>query len=130
MKENVRFYRCPICDNVIGLIDGDMEHIKCCGKPMEQMIANTTDASTEKHVPVYEQVDKNKFFVKVGSEPHPMVKEHYIMFVESISEDKNRLKLQYLHPEQDAKMFLEEKLGKEKALEFCNIHGLWEGQSD
>ena len=64
MKENVKFYRCPICDNIIGLIDGDTEHIKCCGKPMEQMIANTTDASVEKHVPVYEIID-DELVVKV-----------------------------------------------------------------
>ena len=45
MKENVRFYKCPICGNIVGLIDGDMQHITCCGKPMEEMIANTTDAA-------------------------------------------------------------------------------------
>ena len=31
MKENVRFYKCPICGNIIGLIDGNMEHVRCCG---------------------------------------------------------------------------------------------------
>ena len=59
-----------------------------------------------------------------------MEDSHYIMFIESISEDKNRMKLQYLHPGEEAKMLLEHKLGREKALEFCNIHGLWEGESD
>ena len=33
-----------------------MSHITCCGKPMEEMVANTTDAATEKHIPVYEKV--------------------------------------------------------------------------
>lgn len=27
MKENVRFYKCPVCGNIVGLIEGDMEHI-------------------------------------------------------------------------------------------------------
>ena len=76
MKENVRFYRCPICGNVIGLIDGDMEHIKCCGKPMEQMIANTTDKNKEKHVPVVE-VNGNDVVVRVGEVDHPMIPAHF-----------------------------------------------------
>ena len=50
MKENARFYECPICGNIVGLIEGDMQHITCCGKEMEEMIANTTDAATEKHI--------------------------------------------------------------------------------
>ena len=29
MKENVRFYKCPICGNIVGQIEGDMEHINC-----------------------------------------------------------------------------------------------------
>ena len=57
MKENVRFYFCPICGNVIGLIDGNMDHVTCCGRKMELMQANTNDASQEKHVPVYEKVE-------------------------------------------------------------------------
>ena len=70
MKENVRFYNCPICGNIVGLIEGDMEHITCCGKPMEAMIANTTDASVEKHVPVYEKVEDE--IVELGTLENPI----------------------------------------------------------
>ena len=59
-EENVKFYRCPICGNIIGLIDGDMAHVTCCGKPMELMVANSQDASVEKHVPAYEFVEDEK----------------------------------------------------------------------
>ena len=51
MKENAKFLKCPICDNIIELIDGDVQHITCCGRKMEEMKANTTDAATEKHIP-------------------------------------------------------------------------------
>ena len=40
MKENVRFYRCNICGNIIGLIHGDMEHMQCCGQKLELLKAN------------------------------------------------------------------------------------------
>ena len=52
--ENVKFYRCPICGNIVGVINGDGSRLVCCGKPMEELTANTVDAATEKHVPVYE----------------------------------------------------------------------------
>ena len=33
MKEkNTVFYKCDTCGNVIGLIDGDINHMTCCGK--------------------------------------------------------------------------------------------------
>ena len=66
MKENVRFYKCSICGNIIGLIEGDAERIKCCGQTMERMKANTTDAAGEKHVPVAEVVG-NEVKVTVGT---------------------------------------------------------------
>ena len=36
MKENAKFLKCPICDNIIELIDGDVQHITCCGRKMEK----------------------------------------------------------------------------------------------
>ena len=56
MKENAKFLKCPICDNIIEIIDGDVQHITCCGRKMEEMKANTTDAATEKHIPIYKKV--------------------------------------------------------------------------
>ena len=33
MKErNTVFYKCPICGNIIGLIDGDIKHMRCWKK--------------------------------------------------------------------------------------------------
>ena len=52
----------------------------CCGEPMTELVANTTDAATEKHVPVVE-VEGNEVRVKVGSAPHPMSDEHHIAWI-------------------------------------------------
>ena len=121
MKENVRFYKCPICGNVIGLIDGDMEHIKCCGKLMEQMIANTTDASVEKHVPVVERVE-DEIVVKVGEVEHPMEKDHYIMWIAQVSD--NRTTRVRLYPEQGTETRF--PYVKDATIyAYCNKHGLW-----
>lgn len=121
MKENVRFYRCPICDNVIGLIDGNMEHIKCCDKPMEQMIANTTDASVEKHVPVVERVE-DEIVVRVGEIEHPMEKEHYIMWIAQVTDSRTtRVRL---YPEQATETRFPYIKGS-TLYAYCNKHGLW-----
>ena len=121
MKENVKFYYCPICGNVVGLIDGDMEHVRCCGKPMEQLIANTVDASAEKHIPVYEKVE-DELVVRVGEIEHPMEKEHYIMWIALVTENKTiRVKL---YPEQATETRFPYIPGA-TIYAYCNKHGLW-----
>mgnify|MGYP003324875591 CR=1 FL=1 len=47
----VKFYVCPICGNIVGLINGDMKHMTCCGKQMEELKANSVDASIENNYP-------------------------------------------------------------------------------
>ena len=126
MKENVRFYTCPICGNIIGLIDGDMEHITCCGKAMEQMMPNTTDASVEKHVPVYEKVE-DELVVRVGEVEHPMEKDHYIMWIAQVTE--NRTTRVRLYPEQATETRFPYIKGA-TIYAYCNKHGLWMSKID
>ena len=121
MKENLNFYRCPICGNIVELIDGNMDRIICCGKHMIKMIANTTDAVVEKHVPVYERVD-NEIVVKVGEVEHPMEEEHYIMWIAQVSKDKVvRVKL---HPESKIEVRFP-YISDSVLYAYCNKHGLW-----
>ena len=121
MKENVRFYKCPICGNIVGLIEGDMQHINCCGKPMEEMVANTTDAATEKHIPVYEKVE-DEIVVRVGEVEHPMEKEHYIEWVALVKDNKEYTV--NLYPEQNAECRFKYIPGS-TIYAYCNKHGLW-----
>lgn len=81
MKENVRFYRCPICGNVIGLIDGDMEHIKCCGQPMEKdhyimWIAQVTENRTTRVRLYPEQATETRFPYIPGSTLYAYCNKH------------------------------------------------------
>ena len=59
MKEKFKYFKCPICSNIIEVVNGDIERVKCCDKTPEELIANTIDASLEKHVPTYE-IDNNE----------------------------------------------------------------------
>ena len=120
MKE-VKFYRCPRCGNVIELIDGDSKRITCCGKNMELLVANTVDASVEKHVPIYE-VNGNEIVVKVGDVIHPMEEKHYIMWIALVSDNKVT-RVDLLPNEAPEAVF--DYVEKAEVYAYCNLHGLW-----
>ena len=58
--------------------------IKCCGEEMQELIANSEDASFEKHIPNYE-IDQDDISVTVH---HVMEKDHYIEFIALVSDTK------------------------------------------
>jgi superoxide reductase len=117
-------YRCMKCGNIVESLWNGQPPIFCCGEEMKELAANTTDAAKEKHVPVIER-NGNKVTVKVGSIPHPMTKEHYIVFVELLAGDKV---LRHDFKEGDAlaeATFLVEENVPLQAREYCNLHSLW-----
>ena len=131
MNEKLDLYKCNVCGNIIQvIIDGEGELI-CCGKPMEKLIPNTQENVTmEYHIPVYITDDSGFTSIQIGKELHPMTEEHHIEFIERISADKKCLTLRYLETTQEPRLELQHSIGKEKAIELCNLHGLWEGNND
>lgn len=95
----------------------------CCGEPMELLEPSTEDKGHEKHVSVIEESNEGTK-VKVGSNPHPMKEEHYIEWIQIITEDGEHRK--YLEPGQEPEAEFPVKPSEIKtAREHCNIHGLW-----
>lgn len=131
MTEKLDLYRCKVCGNLVQVILSGFGELVCCGQNMEKLTANTQENVTkEYHIPVY-ITDNNGFTsIQVGKEPHPMTPEHHIEFIERISDDKSCMSLKYLNTEEEPRIELQHKTGKEKALEMCNLHGLWEGHND
>ena len=82
-----RIFVCRVCGNIVMLVHKGGGPLSCCGQPMEELVANTTDAAQEKHVPVVTK-EGNKVTVKVGSVPHPMTDQHYIEWIEIIGGDR------------------------------------------
>jgi len=117
-------FKCDVCGNIVEVLHAGAGELVCCGKPMRGLIANTVDASKEKHVPV---IDKTADGVKVsvGSVPHPMEEKHYIEWIEV--QAGGQIMRQFLKPgEAPAAQFNAPKAGgSAAALEYCNIHGLW-----
>lgn len=120
MTQHLELYRCPICGNIVQILQNGNGQLVCCGKNMELLKPHTIEEEKqEKHVPIF---DKNK--IKIGSEAHPMINEHYIQFIQAISNNEKEIITKFLNPEDEPEMHIPE--GKyNKAIEYCNIHGLW-----
>lgn len=126
MKKEPKFFVCKQCGNLVTLIHESGAPLTCCGEKMHEVIPNTVEAATEKHVPVV-TVDGNTVTVEVGSVEHPMVPEHFIQWIYLLT-DKG-LQMKYLDP--DAKPKATFELVDEKpvaAYEYCNLHGLWKSE--
>jgi superoxide reductase len=119
-------YYCTKCHNIVESLWNGKPTLVCCGQDMQELTANTVDAAVEKHVPVIER-DGNKVKVTVGSVPHPMEKDHYILCVEVLAGDKV-----YRHDFKEGDTKAEAEFMIEEtdivAREFCNLHGLWKTQ--
>jgi superoxide reductase len=125
MATKLEIYKCDVCGNIVEVIHGGKGQLVCCGEPMTLLKENTTDAATEKHVPVIEKIDGG-YKVKVGSVPHPMEEKHYIEWIELLAGEKSYRR--FLEPGQEPEAVFNIEAEKVSAREYCNIHGLWKGE--
>ena len=119
-----RFFVCENCGNIIAMVKPSGVPVVCCGKPMKQIVPNTTDAAQEKHVPVWSK-EGNLVKVQVGSVAHPMIAAHYIEWVSLQTKAGNQRKA--LAPEQapEVTFALTDGDEVEAVYAYCNLHGLW-----
>ena len=120
----VKLYKCNHCGNIVAMVEDKGVNPVCCGEPMTLLNPNTTDAATEKHVPVVD-VKGNVVTVKVGSVAHPMMEEHHISFI--ILETDKGMQIKHLNPTgvPEAVFALADGEKAVAAYEFCNLHGFW-----
>lgn len=121
MNNELIIRKCKSCGAMVKVINdcmcGDCG-IKCCGDKMDILVPNSTDASVEKHVPVYERIE-DEIFVKVN---HPMEKEHFIEWITLVKENVEYTVKMY--PEQNAECRFKYIPGS-TIYAYCNKHGLW-----
>ena len=124
MTKKLEIYKCELCGNVVEVTKGDGAPLVCCGQEMTKQEPQTADTSVEKHVP-FIQKTADGYLVKVGeTTAHPMVEEHFIQWIELLSDGK--VYRQELKPgDAPEAEFKVGDLGDVSAREYCNIHGLW-----
>ena len=153
--EEMLFYHCKKCENAVMSLKNFGSDLTCCGEPMIKMVANSVEASNEKHIPVV-KIDGNKIIVTVGSDLHPMNPDHYIEWIAISMEEK--FEIVHLKPGMLPKAIFTYETGQDegpyteeedeflancegqpcnfvlvddpiinvKVYAYCNIHGLWE----
>ena len=118
----VKFFKCNHCGNVIVKLVDSKVPVVCCGEKMTELIANTVDASTEKHVPVVTMLDNCNMKVEVGSVAHPMLPEHHIAFI-YVETENGGIQINLTDKPEATVCTCN---GKPIAVyEYCNLHGLW-----
>ena len=120
----MKFFRCKRCGKIIALVKDVPVPTICCGEVMEELMPNTQDGAHEKHIPVI-YVENNIVMVKVGEIDHPMLPEHYIEWIMIQTNFGNQRKILKPGDAPIAKFALLEGEEVIRALEYCNIHGLY-----
>jgi superoxide reductase len=122
MTNRLEVYKCDVCGNIVEVLYAGAGGLVCCGQPMKLMEEKTEDQGKEKHVPVVEKTEKG-VKVKVGSVPHPMEEEHYIAWVEVITDGGVLRK--FLKPGETPEAEFEVTGDIKLVREYCTIHGHW-----
>ena len=120
----MKFFRCKHCGKIIAIVNDRKVPTICCGEAMEELIPNTSDGAQEKHVPVVE-INGNVCTVKVGEVTHPSFDAHYIEWIAIETNFGNQRKVLKPGDEPKAEFALLEGEKVLRAVEFCNLHGLF-----
>ncbi|MFP4141972.1 MAG: desulfoferrodoxin [Thermoplasmata archaeon] len=123
MTERLEVYRCNICGNIVEVVHEGEGELVCCGEPMELLEEKIEEEGNEKHLPVVKEKGDG-ISVKVGSVEHPMEEDHYIEWIEVLTEEGAFRK--FLHPNEEPKVEFDIEPSEIHSIrEYCNVHGLW-----
>ena len=126
--EELKFYRCKKCGQMVAVIKKSSCPVFCCGEEMEELVAGTVEASREKHIPEWKQ-EGNKVHVQVGSVLHPMIDVHYIEWISIETNLGNQRKVLKPNDAPKAQFALLEGEKVVAAYAYCNLHGLWKAKN-
>ena len=123
MRSVQKFYICHHCGNLAGLINEKGAPMVCCGEKMSELVPNSVEASSEKHLPDV-KVSGNTVTVQVGSALHPMEAEHSIKFIYLETELGGQRKACKAggEPKQSFSLTDDKPVA---VYAYCNLHGLW-----
>ena len=111
--EKVKFYVCPSCSNI--LISTGEATISCCGRKLAML---KPAPKHDEHEVTIQEIDMQHFI----SINHPMTKEHYILFIAYVQNE--RVLLHRLYPEQNAEINLPMMRSRGNLYIYCTEHGL------
>lgn len=119
-----KYYYCTVCGNIMDVVHDSGNVPMCCMRDMELLVAGVTDGKVEYHVPIC-KIHSNKVEIRVGKEPHPMEKHHYIEWIEIVT--TSDIQRKYLNPGDEPQAHFRICKGEEllHVYAYCNLHKLW-----
>ncbi|MBQ8394700.1 MAG: desulfoferrodoxin [Clostridia bacterium] len=114
----LKVYQCDKCKKTV-VTKGELEL-----EGWSELIAGSTDAAQEKHVPVVTKKCKT-VKVDVGSVAHPMTVEHLIEWVALETEQGYQLKYLAAEAAPVGTFTLADGDKAVAVYAYCNLHGLW-----
>ena len=120
----MKILKCEKCGKMVAVLKKSPCDTFCCGEPMTELTANTTEAAFEKHIPAV-SVEGNIVNVTVGEVEHPMIDAHYIEWI--MLETKQGRQRKVLAPNEapKASFALTDDDAPVAAYAYCNLHGFW-----
>lgn len=119
--EELNLRKCKKCGALIDVLKDctcDDCKIICCGEQMSKVLANSTDASFEKHIPNYE-IDGDMMNIHVD---HVMESDHYVEWI--MVKYQKETRWIYFNPNDKANYTTYYEKGA-IIYAYCNKHGLW-----
>ena len=110
--------------DIIEVLASNVCEISCNDKPMKELVANSTDAAQEKHVPQV-SVNGNIVNVNVGSVKHPMEDVHSITWVYIVTNQGTQRKYLKTNSDPEVEFALCPNEELQEVYAYCNLHGLW-----
>lgn len=126
MSKQLGIYKCGVCGNMVEVLHPGAGTLVCCNQDMALLGENSTDAATEKHVPVIERTAEG-IKVSVGSTLHPMQEDHYIEWIELLADGVAYRK--FLKPGDQPVAVFQIEAATVTAREYCNLHGAWKAEA-
>ena len=120
-----QIWQCSKCGAIIEVLVPGKSLPMHCDQPMELLEAQTEGPLANSHVPVITKVDGG-FKVAVGAKPHPMLKSHWIQWIELMADDK--VYRQFLNPGDKPEALFRLEAQDVSARAHCNLHGLWKSK--
>lgn len=126
MTSFFQIYKCEFCGNVVEVLHPGVGVLVCCGQDMKLVEEKfEEEKGFEKHIPVVEK-NSEGVVVKVGEVEHPMEEEHFIEWVEILT-DKG-VGRKFLKPGEKPEVKFPVKSDLKKIRIYCNVHGLWKSE--
>lgn len=119
-----RFFKCQRCGQITNVVNDTNLTMMCCMADMLELIPNTSEGSSEKHLPEI-TANGTQVTVKVGTGTHPMETGHYIQWI-CIQTRKGCQRVHFEPGDKpEATFVIAEDDSLEAAYAYCNLHELW-----